>query len=61
MIYQLWILLSPLADSVNSPQTSEIPDRSVEENGQLMESTNTMFLFTETNMKDQFFSKETPL
>lgn len=55
------MLLSPLADSVYSKRTPEIIDGFVEENGQLLKSTNTMFLFTETNTKDQLFSKETPI
>lgn len=54
------MLLSPLADSIYRKRTPQKIDRSVEENGQLLESTTT-FLFTETNKKDQFFSKETPL
>lgn len=55
------MLLSPLADSVNSSQTPGIIDRSVDEKSPLMESTNTISFFSETNTKDNIFSKETPL
>lgn len=53
--------LSPLADSVNSTQTPGIIDRSVEGNSQSMETTITISLSSETNTKNNFFSKETPL
>lgn len=55
------MFLSPLADSIHSSRTPGIIDRSVDENSLLMESTNTISFFSETNTKDNFFSKETPL
>lgn len=56
--FDILILLSPLADRVNSPPTSGIIDRSVESSwNQQKES----LFFSETNRKSHSFSKETPL
>lgn len=55
------MLLSSLSESINSKRTPTIKDRFVEENSKPLNSTNTMFLLTESYTKDQFFSKETPL
>lgn len=55
------MFLSSLADSVNSTQTPGIIDWSVEGNSQSMETTITISLSSETNTKNHFFSKETPL
>lgn len=51
---------SLLADRVNSPRTPEIISRIGEENPQRLASASTISLFSETNTKNQFFSKETP-
>lgn len=55
------MFLSPLADSVISTKTSGIINRSVEGISQSMETTNTISLSSETNTKNHFVSKETPL
>lgn len=54
------MLLSSISESINSKRTPTINDRFEEENSKPLKSTNTMFLFTESYTKDQFFSKETP-
>lgn len=54
-------VLSPLADNVYSTQTPGLIDRSVDGNNQPMETTITISLSSETNTKNHFFSKETPL
>lgn len=55
------MFLFPLTGSVNNQRTLGIIDRSVEENNQLMETTSTISLFSDSNTKINFFSKEIPL
>lgn len=55
------MILLPFAERVYSLRTTEVKDRSVEENTQIMQSTSRISLFSEINTKHPFFSRETPL
>lgn len=55
------MILLPFAERVYSLRTTEVKDRSVEENTQIMQSTSRISLFSEINTKHPFFSRGTPL
>lgn len=51
----------PFVDRFKRPRLPEIKDWTVEENTQRLDSTSTISILSETNTKNNFFSKETPL
>lgn len=55
------MILLPFAERVYSLRTTEVKDRSVEENTKIMQSTSRISLFSEINTKHPFFSRGTPL